>query len=128
MSDAAWYEALEDTLVRYGVAIAAARRDAVAKLNDVLASAEGPFPAAHLSLSGQVDLWLETLAAVDAEDAFREDLVASRLGWTRSGDIPTPEGPNRSDLVAVMAKTGRAAAECSTGEQKALLVSIVLRL
>lgn len=126
VTDAAWYEALEDTLVRYGIAIAAARRDSVAKLNDGLAAAEGPFPAAHLSLSGQVDLWLETLAAVDAEDAFRENLISSRLGWTRSGDVPTPEGPNRSDLVVVMAETGRAASECSTGEQKALLVSIVL--
>ena len=126
VTDAAWYEALEDTLVRYGVAIAAARRDAIAKLNEVLAAAEGPFPSAHLSLSGQVDLWLESLAALDAEDAFREKLIESRLGWSQLGDIPAPEGPNRSDLVVVMAKTGRAASECSTGEQKALLVSIVL--
>lgn len=125
-TDAAWFEALEDTLARYGIAIAAARREAVANLNDVLAATEGPFPTAHLSLSGQVDLWLETLAALDAEDAFRAHLIESRQGWVRSGDIPTPEGPNRSDLIVVMAKTGRAAAECSTGEQKALLVSIVL--
>lgn len=126
VTDVAWFEALEDTLVRYGIAIAAARRETIAKLNEALAAADGPFPVAYLSLSGQVDVWLENLAALDAEDAFRADLIASRQGWVRSGDAPAPEGPNRSDLVVVMAKTGRAASECSTGEQKALLVSIVL--
>ncbi len=126
VTDDTWFEALEDTLARYGVAIAAARRDTVTQLNDVLVATDGPFPAAHLKLSGQVDDWLEHLAALDAEDAFRGDLVSSRQSWSRTGDAPPPQGPNRSDLLVVMAKTGRPAADCSTGEQKALLVSIVL--
>ena len=73
VTDAAWFEALEDTLVRYGIAIAAARRETIAKLNEALAAVDGPFPVAYLSLSGQVDAWLENLAALDAEDAFRAD-------------------------------------------------------
>lgn len=137
VSDAAWYEALEDTLARYGVAIAAARRDVVARLNQVLAEAQGPFPSATLGLTGQIDEWLDTLAAVDAEDAFRQDMTLTRNAWTAggtaggtgygagSGDAP-PRGPNRSDLDVRMADTGRPAVDCSTGEQKALLVSIVL--
>lgn len=126
VTDDAWFESLEDTLARYGVAIAAARLDAVTQLNDVLAAVDGPFPAAHLSLTGQIDDWLERLPALDAEDAFRADLLSSRQNWSRSGEPPAPQGPNRSDLMVVMAKTGRPAADCSTGEQKALLVSIVL--
>lgn len=125
VSDAAWYEALEDTLARYGVAIAAARRDVVARLNQVLTEAQGPFPSATLALTGQIDEWLDSHAAVDAEDAFRQDMIVSRQTWSGHGDVP-PQGPNRSDLDVRMADTGRQAAECSTGEQKALLVSIVL--
>ena len=79
-----------------------------------------------LALSGQIDDWLEANAAVDVEETFRNDLIATRESWSRSNEAPAPQGPNRSDLVVTMAKTGRAAADCSTGEQKALLVSIVL--
>lgn len=125
VSDAKWYEALEDTLARYGVAIAAARRDVVARLNQVLISEQGPFPSATLALQGQIDDWLNNLAAVDAEDAFRQDMIASRCESSGEGDVP-PRGPNRSDLEVRFADTGRPAAECSTGEQKALLVSIIL--
>ncbi len=126
VTDETWFEALEDTLARYGVAIAAGRRETIARLNGVLTESDGPFPSATLGLTGQIDDWLETHAAVDAEDLFRQDLIVSRRAWTRSGEAPAPQGPNRSDLFVTMAKTGRLAAECSTGEQKALLVSIVL--
>lgn len=126
VTDDTWFEALEDTLARYGIAIAAARRETVARLNGVLAESDGPFPAATLGLTGQIDDWLENHAAIDAEDLFRKDLSVSRQAWSRAGDAPAPQGPNRSDLYVTMAKTGRLAAECSTGEQKALLVSIVL--
>ena len=126
VTDRAWFEALEDTLARYGVAIAAARRESIARLNGVLADTDGAFPAAVLALSGQIDDWLEANAAVDVEETFRNDLIATRESWSRSNEAPAPQGPNRSDLVVTMAKTGRAAADCSTGEQKALLVSIVL--
>ncbi|MDG2242670.1 MAG: DNA replication/repair protein RecF [Rhodospirillaceae bacterium] len=126
VTDDAWFESLEDTLARYGVAIAAARLDTLTQLNHVLAAVDGPFPAAHLNLTGQIDDWLGRLPALDAEDAFRADLLSSRQNWPRSGEPPSPQGPNRSDLMVVMAKTGRPATDCSTGEQKALLVSIVL--
>jgi DNA replication and repair protein RecF len=126
VTDAAWYEALEDTLCRYGVAIAAARRDVVNRLNAALRAEDGPFPAARIGLSGFVDDCLEESAAVDAEDALRDALQASRRYWPGDGEPPPAPGPNRSDVIVTMLKTARPAAECSTGEQKALLISIVL--
>lgn len=126
VTDAAWYNALEDTLARYGVAIAAARRDTVARLNGVLDEDTGPFPSARLGLTGTIDEWLNTMAAVDAEEAVRQALSADRRDWDRAGEPPPTPGPNRSDVAVVHTASGRSAADCSTGEQKALLVSIIL--
>ncbi len=126
VKDSSWFEALEDTLARYGIAIAAARRDTIARLNGVLAEEDGPFPAARLGLTGLVDEWLDTMAAVDVEEALRQKLVETREAWSGDGEPPVAPGPNRSDLDVVLATTGRAASACSTGEQKALLVSIIL--
>ncbi|MDG2321215.1 MAG: DNA replication/repair protein RecF [Rhodospirillaceae bacterium] len=126
VSDGSWFNALEDTLARYGVAIAAARRDTVARLNGVLADEDGPFPSAQLGLSGIIDAWLDTMAAVDAEEALRQALVEDRKAWSGDREPPVSQGPNRSDLAVVYAGTGRSAADCSTGEQKALLISIIL--
>ena len=126
VSDATWFDAEEDTLARYGVAIAAARHGATARLNGVLATEDGPFPTAQLGLTGQIDEWLDTMAAVDAEEALRQSLAADRAAWTGDGEPPPAQGPNRSDLDVIMSASGRAAADCSTGEQKALLISIIL--
>ena len=126
ITDGAWYSALEDTLARYGVAVAAARRDAVMRLNEVLGSASGPFPAARLNLAGFVDDCLNGHAAVDAEDMLRAQMESSRQSWTVGNEPPVTPGPNRSDLEVAMLSNGRQASECSTGEQKALLISIIL--
>ena len=124
--DAAWFAALEDTMARHGVALAAARSDLVARLNRALAAAGGPFPAASLRLVGTVDAWLAEMPAIDAEDKVRASLWDERRGILGAG-----AGPHRSDLgVAMIAaghpSHGQPAALCSTGEQKALLISIVL--
>ena len=125
VDDKAWYLALEDTLSRYGVAIAAARADLVRRLNGSLAEARGPFPGADLALLGEVDRWLSDMPAVDAEEKLRAALAASR-----SAHVPDA-GPHRSDLAVTFGCAGHpshglVAAMCSTGEQKALLISIVL--
>lgn len=126
VADAAWFAALEDTMARHGVALAAARADLVTRLNRALASATGPFPAAGLRLVGTVDGWLAEMPAIDAEDRMRASLWDERRGILGAG-----AGPHRSDLgVAMLApghpSHGQPAALCSTGEQKALLISIVL--
>lgn len=125
-SDETWYAALEDTLARYGAAIAAARRHLVDRLNARLASSAGPFPSARLALAGDVDRWLEDRPSLDVEDRLRAQLARAR----RSENHEDP-GPHRSDLAVTFvaaghASHGQAAALCSTGEQKALLIAIVL--
>jgi DNA replication and repair protein RecF len=122
--DAAWFAALEDTMARHGVAIAAARYDLVARLNTELMQ-PSVFPAASLALVGAVDGWLAQMPAVDAEDALRRSLWDERRGIVGAGG-----GPHRSDLgVAMVApghpSDGQPAALCSTGEQKALLIAIL---
>jgi DNA replication and repair protein RecF len=124
--DAPWFAALEDTMARHGVALAAARHDLVARLNRDLAAATGPFPAAKLGLVGTVDGWLGEMPAVDVEDAVRRSLWDERRGIVGAG-----AGPHKSDLGVAMAAPGhpshgQPAALCSTGEQKALLISILL--
>src|SRR5688572_9857735 len=110
--DEAWLSALEARMAEHGAALAGARWRAVALLSGRLAAApEGPFARAGLALQGgDEDLELE-LARGRGRDA-----AAGR----------TLAGPHRSDLAVTHLEKGQAAALCSTGEQKALLLSIIL--
>jgi len=122
--DQSWLAALEETMAATGIAIAAARRETVVRLDQASAEATGPFPAARLSLGGEVEVLLERLPALGAEDEMRARLKGLR-GLDRESGVTTL-GPHRSDLLVRHAVTGMPAAEGSTGEQKALLISIVL--
>jgi len=122
--DAAWLAALEDTMARHGVAIEAARRGFVAALSRACAAAEGPFPRARLALDGEVSARLGEGPALAAEDDMRGRLAAARRRDAETGGAAV--GPHRSDLTVSDAETGRPAGLGSTGEQKALLLSIVL--
>ena len=123
-SDGAWLTALEGTMAEHGTAIAAARRDAVARLRQGMSEGVGPFPAAEVSCMGSLEDWLDEVPALAAEDRFRERLAASRPRDAESGGAA--EGPHRSDLRVHHLAKDMPAAQCSTGEQKALLISIVL--
>lgn len=123
-ADPKWLASLEGRAAAAGVAIAAARRQTVADLAAALAAEPGPFPRAELAVQGDVERWLDRLAAVDAEARLAEALAAARHQDADSGT--TAIGPHRSDLLVRDGATGQAARECSTGQQKALLVSIVL--
>lgn len=118
--EAAWYAALEDTLAETGVAIAAARAHLVARLNRICAATREPFPAAELALDGEVDRWLVGVPALEVEDRVRASLAAARFAGQEA------EGPHRTDLAVSHVAKAMPAARCSTGEQKALLVGIVL--
>jgi DNA replication and repair protein RecF len=123
-ADPAWLDALDETIAAQGVAVAAARRDVVERLEEACAAAEGPFPRARLSLLGAVESWLDDLPALAAEDRFRAALRDSRAADAVTGGASV--GPHRSDLAVTHAATGMSAESLSTGEQKALLISIVL--
>ncbi len=122
--DPAWLGALEEIMAAEGVAVAAARRDAVERLDRVCATAEGAFPRARLSLIGTIEGWLDTMPALAAEERFRAALAQSRASDALSGG--TGLGPHRSDLGVLHAEKGIAAEAASTGEQKALLIAILL--
>jgi DNA replication and repair protein RecF len=120
--DPAWLGALEQVMAERGVAIAAGRREVVRRLDRACAEVERPFPPARLGLSGVVEGWLDTMPALAAEAELAAALRASRGEDAQGG---AAIGPHRSDLAVCLAD-GTAAALASTGEQKALLISILL--
>jgi DNA replication and repair protein RecF len=122
--DAAWLASLEDSLASRGVAIAAARLDMVERLQSACDGAEGPFPKVDLGLEGAVEDWLRGGPALAAEDRLRDGLAARRRQDAETGGAGL--GPHRSDLLAHHRAKGVAAELCSTGEQKALLIAILL--
>jgi DNA replication and repair protein RecF len=123
-ADPVWLTALEEVMAEQGVAIAAGRRDAVQRLDIVCGEAEGLFPRARLCLKGTVEGWLEEMPALAAEAELVSALACRRQEDARTGG--TAVGPHRSDLAVGLAEKGIAAESASTGEQKALLISIVL--
>jgi DNA replication and repair protein RecF len=122
--DPHWFTVLEDTMARHGVALATNRADTVQRLDAAARLGVGPFPRAALAMTGEVDGWIAAMAAIDAEDRLRAELAAGRLRDAESGTTST--GPHRSDLAVRHLDLDLPAAEGSTGQQKALLVSIAL--
>jgi len=122
-ADPAWLAALEEIMAAEGVAIAAARRDAVERLDRVCGEGEDAFPRARLSLVGTLEIWLETMPALAVEERFRAALGHGRATDALSGGAGL--GPHRSDLGVFHAEKNIAAEAASTGEQKALLIAIV---
>ncbi|TIU23237.1 MAG: DNA replication and repair protein RecF, partial [Mesorhizobium sp.] len=84
----------------------------------------GPFPQADISLSGELEGGIAVAPAVDVEERFRAMLANGRERDRAAGR--TLDGPHRSDLVVRHRPKSMPAELCSTGEQKALLVGIVL--
>jgi DNA replication and repair protein RecF len=124
--DPAWLDALEARLAEAGALMAEARAATLAALQAEIAErGERPFPQARLSLSGQ---W-EALAAAGASIADLEARLAGALAAARERDAAAGRaltGPHRGDLAVVHVEKDRPAAECSTGEQKALILNLVL--
>jgi len=124
--DDRWFEAIETQMAETGVAIAAARAELVrllAAMIDRLPDT-GPFPQADISLSGDLEAEVSNAPAVDVEERFRRALASGRDRDRAAGR--TLEGPHRSDLLVRHRPKAMPAELCSTGEQKALLVGIVL--
>ena len=122
--DPHWLTGLEDTMARHGIALATNRADTVHRLDAAARLGVGPFPRAALAMAGEVDGWIAAMAALDAEDRLRAALAASRLRDAETGT--TSCGPHRSDLAVRHLDLDLPAAEGSTGQQKAILVSIAL--
>lgn len=123
-ADPAWLTALEARMAEHGVAVAAARRETVARLDEAAGQSSNAFPAARLVLEDEIATLLEAMPALAAEEEFSRRLAASRRADTVAGI--TTLGPHRADLAARHGTTHMQASQCSTGEQKALLIGIVL--
>jgi DNA replication and repair protein RecF len=123
-ADPAWLGALEERMAECGIAVAAARRDVTARLDAVCRRARGPFPGAELALTGEIEQRLGAMPALAAEEELCQRLAAARRIDGDSGT--TTVGPHRGDFAVRHAGTGMAAAQCSTGEQKALLIAVLL--
>jgi DNA replication and repair protein RecF len=123
--DDAWLSALEAVMAAQGVAVAAARGDWRHRLAPMAAEGHGPFPGCALELIGGLESELAAgAAALSAEDGFRERLRANRNLDAAAGT--TTEGPHKSDLSVVHLGKDMPAHLASTGEQKALLIGLVL--
>ena len=124
--DAAWLDALEARLAEAGALMAEARATTLAALQaEIDGRGERPFPQARLSLTGE---W-EQLSAAGASIADIEAKLAQALAAARPRDAAAGRalsGPHRGDLAVIHAEKDRPAAECSTGEQKALILNLVL--
>ena len=126
-TETAWLGAVEREVAELGVAVASARRETAERLDaEALAGRDdaSPFPFARLELAGEIDALVATMPAVDAEDRFRALLRDGRARDAAAGR--TLSGPQASDLVVRHGPKDLAAATCSTGEQKALLLGLVL--
>lgn len=123
-TDPAWLAALEGQMAEHGVAVAAARREALGRIEAGMALATGPFPRARLAAQGVIEAWLADMPALAAEEKYRA-VLAGRRGIDREAGAAT-EGPHRSDMAVWHAEKDQPAAQCSTGEQKALLIAITL--
>lgn len=122
--DDGWLSALEETMAGRGIAIAAARRDMAGRLARACAEASGPFPAAGMTATGEVEDWLDQGPALAAEDRLRQQLAEARNEDAATGR--TSAGPHRSDFAVRHLEKDMPAELCSTGEQKALLIAVVL--
>ncbi|MGN6147468.1 MAG: DNA replication/repair protein RecF [Rhizomicrobium sp.] len=122
--DPAWLDGLEAEMTEAGIAIALARAEGIDRLNKALAARgeAGAFPSAHLTLVGEADALVAENTDIASE--FRTRLNRARIRDAEAGR--TTFGPHRSDLAVRHVQKRTDAAECSTGEQKALLIAIVL--
>lgn len=123
--DATWLEALEKQITETGIAIAAARLEFAQRLQRACDAEENEyFPRAVLRVQGSIEDLLQKSPALEVEEMFSYQLQASRERDAVTGGAAT--GPHKSDLSVVYAAKNMGADQSSTGEQKALLIGIVL--
>jgi DNA replication and repair protein RecF len=124
--DAAWFDAIEAQMAETGVAIAAARSELVRLLSAMIAKLpdDGPFPRAAINLDGAIERHVGERPAVEVEELLRAALASGRPRDRAAGR--TLDGPHRADLLVRHSLKDMPAELCSTGEQKALLIGLVV--
>ena len=122
--NANWLEILEKEMAEIGVAIAAARKDVVARLNAFIDSEpDDIFPNVSIELDGRIEKMLDDKPALEVEDIYRRLLFEERRAILYTENL---EGVNRTDFKVFYKNKNMAAELCSTGEQKSLLIGLIL--
>lgn len=123
--DPSWLSGIEEQMATLGIAMAMARREMLGLLVRLIEETRetSPFPSASLDLAGFMDGQFDR-PAVDLEDEYAAQLAESRYRDAAAGR--TLEGPHRADLLVRHRDKRMDAARCSTGEQKALLVGLIM--
>jgi DNA replication and repair protein RecF len=124
-SDTHWLDAIEHETAELALAVSGQRVQVVSRLAEKLsARRRSQFPSAEIALQGTIEALVAVAPAVDIEDRYRAMLRANRARDAAAGR--TLEGPHLTDFLVRDLDKNIAAAEASTGEQKALLISLVL--
>jgi DNA replication and repair protein RecF len=123
-ADPSWLAGLEDSIARHAVAASAARLALVTRLNAEIETSHGAFPQARVALNCAIAERLVTEPALAVEDWLRAGLHAGRARDAAAGN--TALGAHRTDMVLTDVTTGTPAALASTGQQKALLIGVIL--
>ena len=123
--DPHWLDAVEHETAELAVAVASLRAETVQRLQAVLASRkDSAFPTAEIALDGWMEQLFPAHPAREIEERYRALLRDNRPRDAAAGR--TLDGPHLTDLKVIYAPKGVAAADASTGEQKALLIGLVL--
>jgi DNA replication and repair protein RecF len=122
--DPSWLAGLEDSIARHAVAATAARLSTVTRLNAHTDAAPGAFPPAHIALACPIAERLATEPALAVEDWLRAGLAANRPRDAAAGSSAL--GAHRTDMLLTDQTTDTPAALASTGQQKALLIGVIL--
>jgi DNA replication and repair protein RecF len=123
--DPHWLDAIEHETAELAVAVAAQRVETMHRLQGALATRkDDAFPSAEIALDGWMERLLPDHPAAEIEERYRDILRDNRLRDAAAGR--TLDGPHLTDLAVVYAPKDIPAADASTGEQKALLIGLVL--
>src|SRR5882724_8992418 len=123
--DPHWLDAIEHETAELAVAVAAQRAETVHRLQAALANrTDDAFPSAEIALDGWMERLLPDHPAVEIEERYRGILKNNRARDAAAGR--TLDGPHLTDLAVIYSPKSIPAADASTGEQKALLIGLVL--
>lgn len=119
-----WLEAVENKIVETGIAIGAARIEAIEFFNKAIKSFDSNFPKTYLKVIGDVEQALENQSSLQIENLYHEKLQANRQ--IDSANFKTNFGIHRSDFDAIFCDKNLSAIHSSTGEQKAIMIAITI--
>ncbi len=124
-ADSYWLSVLEQQMAEHGVALTLARLETLERLRSAFTLVPEHFTRASFALNGPIEQWVEEGArALEAETKFAERLAMLRHSDSLAGR--STEGPHRSQLEVIHLQKSMQAEDCSTGEQKAILLAMLI--